>query len=170
MEGLETGGNRKEALEKVIVEISENPRAARLNSAVYQLQKAGEIELSQELTVVAQISMIDLISSDMNLFRNSDTTFLFRYSRLDENIGHEVKKFNGYLKNIRGAGELDELTNNFIQKAYSLAEENDTSNPEYETKKADMISAYDRMIEEVEKVRPNYPTVEEFQAKLRDLL
>lgn len=41
---------------------------------------------------------------------------------------------------------------------------------EYETKKADMISAYDKMLEEVEKIRPNYPTIEEFQTKLTGLL
>ena len=170
MEGIETGDNKKKFLQSALEEISENPRAARLSSAVYQLEKVGEIELSQELTVVAQIGMIDLIFEEMNLFRNPDTTFLFYDSGLHWDIAHEVKKFPDSLSRIKSVEKLRELVNNFIEKVNSLVEEKDSSSSEYEAKKADMLSAYDEMLEEVEKVRPNYPTVEEIEAKIRGLL
>ncbi len=170
LEDAEEISERRKILESILDEISDNPRAGRLDAAIYKLEKVGELELSQELTVSAQIAMIDLISSDMSFFRNPDTTFLFRNSGLDADIGHEVKKFPDSLTRVEGVRKLRESINNFLEKVNSLAEEKDQSVPEYETKKADMIKAYDEMIGEVEKVRPNYPTVEEIEEKIKGLL
>jgi hypothetical protein len=157
-------------LEEALSEMSEDPGAGRLTNAEYKLQLAEEFDLREKMLVASQIYILDKISGDMELFRNPETNFIFYNSKLDWDIGHEVKKFPEYLLKISGVEKFGRSILDFIESADDLKKERDLSSPEYLSKKATMLDKYDKMIDELEKIRGNYLSLQEIEEKIRGLL